>query len=66
MYPQLRHLQSMQRLLLLKEHLGGYGKRAGRYGSNFSELMATITGKPHLAVVFLSHLHSLEAPEDKA
>lgn len=66
MYPQLRHLQSMQRLLLLKEHLGGYGKCAGGYQSNFSELMSTITCKPHLAVVFPSHLHLLEAPEDKA
>lgn len=36
-YPQLRHLQSMQRLLLLKEHLGGYGKWAGGDWSNFSE-----------------------------
>lgn len=65
-YPQLRHLQSMQRLLLLKEHLGGYGKSAGGYWSNFSEPMSTITRKPHLAVVFPSRLHLLEAPEYEA
>lgn len=66
MYPQLRHLQSMQKLLLLKELLGGYGRCAGGYWSNFSELVSTITCKPHLAVVLPSHLHLLEASEDKA
>lgn len=42
-YPRLRHLQSMQRLLLLKKHLWGRGKRAGGVWSNFSELAPTTT-----------------------
>lgn len=34
-YPRLRHSQSMQRLLLLKEHLGGYAECTGGHWSHF-------------------------------
>lgn len=56
----------MQRLLLLKKHLGGRGKRAGGIWSGFGELSSTITHKPPLAGVLPSRLRFWEAPEDKA